>query len=245
VSRRTTSHQNLPLTDELAAVSARMSGLLLSEETVETSLGLLSVIAQETVPGSTGAGVSIVDERGRRSSGSTDDRVRQADALQYDLDEGPCLTAAISRELVRIDDLATDRRWPRWAAAAVDLGLRAVMSAPLVAGDTSLGALKVYAEDPGTFDGHSEQLMLLFSTQAAILVVNVQAHNRAKRLSDTMRRAIHGRDTISMAKGMLMGRNAVDEDTAFGMLLTRSEQAGTTITEAARAIVDSAVRRGR
>jgi GAF domain-containing protein len=233
------------LTDELAAVSARMSGLLLSEETVETSLALLSVIAQETVPGSSGAGVSIVDERGRRSSGSTDDRVRQADALQYDLDEGPCLTAATSRDLVRIDDLTTDGRWPRWGVAATELGLRAIMSAPLVAGDESLGALKVYAEQPGTFDGHSEQLMTLFATQAAILVVNVQAHNRAKRLSDTMRQAIRGRDSISMAKGLLMGRHAVDEDTAFGMLLTRSEQAGTTVAEAARAMVDSAVRRGR
>ena len=240
-----TSNPHLPLADELAAVSARMSGLLLTEETVETSLGLLSVLAQETVPGSTGAGVSLVDEQGRRSSGSTDDRVRQADALQYDLDEGPCLAAATSRELVRIDDLTSDSRWPRWAAAASKLGLRAAMSAPLVAGDVSLGAIKVYAEEPDRFDGHSEQLMTLFAAQAAILAVNVQAHDRAKRLSAAMRQAIHGRDSISMAKGLLMGRNAVDEDTAFGILLTRSEQAGTTVAEAARVLVDSAVRRGR
>lgn len=78
---------NLPLTDELAAVFARMSGLLLSEETVDTALGLLSALAQETVPGASGAGVSMVDEERRRSSGSTDARVREADALQYELDE--------------------------------------------------------------------------------------------------------------------------------------------------------------
>src|SRR4051812_2352857 len=95
--------ERLPLSDELAGVFARMSGLLLSEETVETSLSLLSSLAQETVPGATGAGVSVMDERGRRSSGSTDARVREADRLQYELDEGPCLTAAVSRELVRMD----------------------------------------------------------------------------------------------------------------------------------------------
>ncbi len=39
----------LPLTDELAGVFARMSGLLLSEETVATALGLVSSLARETV----------------------------------------------------------------------------------------------------------------------------------------------------------------------------------------------------
>src|SRR3954467_20789 len=107
--------QRLPLGDELAGVFARMSGLLLSEETVETSLSLLSSLARETVPGATGAGGAVIDERGRRSSGSTDARVREADNLQYELDEGPCLAAAATRELIWIDDLETDGRWPAWA----------------------------------------------------------------------------------------------------------------------------------
>jgi GAF domain-containing protein len=238
-------HQNLPLADELSAVFARMSGLLLSEETVETSLGLLSALAQETVPGSTGAGVTIVDESGRRSSGSTDDRVRQADSLQYELDEGPCLAAAATRKLVRMDDLATDPRWPRWSAGATRLGLRAAMSAPMVAGDVSVGALKVYCDEPDTFDTAGEQRLILFAAQSAIFVANLQTRTRAERLSDGMRRAIRGRDLISMAKGLLMGRNAVDEDTAFRALLARAEQEGTSVTQTAQAVVESAVRRGR
>jgi GAF domain-containing protein len=243
--RTSPSTPNLPLTDELAAVFARMSGLLLSAETVDTALGLLSALAQETVPGSTGAGVSIVDEERRRSSGSTDDRVREADALQYDLDEGPCLTAASTRQLVRIDDLTVDRRWPRWAEAALPLGLRSAMSAPLVAADRTLGAIKVYAEQPGVFDRRSEQLLTLFSAQAAILVGNVQSHERATRLSAGMRGAFRDRDLISMAKGVLMGRNAVDEATAFGILLARCQEEGVTVARAAQAVVDSAARRRR
>jgi GAF domain-containing protein len=237
--------QNVPLTDELSAVFARMSGLLLSEETVETSLGLLCGLAQETVPGATGAGVSIVDERGRRSSGNTDDRVQEADRLQYELDEGPCLTAAATRELVRMDDLATDERWPRWTAAATRLGLRAAMSAPMVAGDVSVGALKVYAEEPGTFDAAAEQRLRLFAAQSAIFVANLRTRERAERLSDGMREAIRGRDAISMAKGLLMGRDAVDEEAAFRALLARAEKEGTSVARTAQVLVDSAVRRGR
>jgi GAF domain-containing protein len=233
------------LTAELSAVFARMSGLLLSEETVETSLGLLSSLAQETVPGSSGAGVSILDEHRRRSAGSTDARVRQADSLQYELDEGPCLAAAVGRELIRVDDLAEDPRWPRWGAAVAPLGLRAAMSAPLVAGDGSMGAIKVYADRPRTFDHHSEQLLTLFSAQAAILVANVQTNERAKRLSEGMRAAFRDRDAVSVAKGILMGRHSVDEDTAFAMLMSRAEQDGTALVRASQGIIDSAGRRRR
>jgi GAF domain-containing protein len=235
----------LPLADELSAVFARMSGLLLSEETVATALGLVSSLAQDTVPGAAGAGVSVIDERGRRSSGSTDARVQQADALQYELDEGPCLAASAGRQVVRVDDLAADSRWPRWSAAVAPLGLRAALSAPLVAGDSSLGAIKVYAERPGTFDDHSERLLALFAAQAAILVANVQTHERARRLSEGLRRAIGTRDLVSTAKGVLMARHGVGEDVAFGMLVARCGEGNGTLPEVARAVVDSAVRRRR
>ncbi|WP_324277610.1 GAF domain-containing protein [Blastococcus brunescens] len=144
------SDQHLPLTDELAGVFARMSGLLLTHETVDTALGILSALARETVPGSAGAGVSIVDGNRRTSSGATDERVREADALQYELDEGPCLSAAVTREVVRIDDMAEDRRWPRWASAALPLGLRATLSAPWWEATPASGPSRSTPSGPGS-----------------------------------------------------------------------------------------------
>ena len=235
----------IPLADELAGVFARMSGLLLSEETVETSLALLSSLAHETVTGSCGAGVSVIEGGRRTAAGSTDERVREADGLQYELDEGPCLAAADLRELVVVDDLHQERRWPRWAAAVVPLGLHAALSAPLVAGDTVLGAIKVYADQPGAFDARGRQLLALFSAQAALLVANLQSAERAKRLSDGMRQAVRDRDLVGMAKGVLIGRHGVDEDAALRMLVARSQQEGILLAGAARAVVDSAVRRRR
>jgi GAF domain-containing protein len=236
---------HLPLTDELAAVFARMSGLLLSEETVETSLGLLSALAHETVPGSCGAGVSVVEGGRRTSAGSTDDRVRAADSKQYELDEGPCLAAASLRELVVVEDLQHDHRWPRWAAEVRPLGLHGALSAPLVAGSTPLGAIKVYSDHPGAFDERSRQLLTLFSAQAALLVANVQSRERARRLSDGMRQAVRDRDVVGTAKGVLVGRHGIDEEAALRMLLARSQEKDVSLAEAARAVVDSAVRRRR
>ncbi|SFF32400.1 GAF and ANTAR domain-containing protein [Blastococcus tunisiensis] len=240
-----TADRHLPLTDELAGAFARMSGLLLTQETVDTALGLLSALAQETIPGSTGAGVSIIDGGRRVSSGATDEQVRRADALQYELDEGPCLAAASLRDVVRIDDLAEEDRWPRWAAAARPLGLRATLSAPLVAGDVSLGAMKVYADRPGVFDAHSEQLLGMLSPQAAVLVANVRSYDRAKRFSEDMRKAVRDRDVVNMAKGVLMGRSNLDEESAAAVLLRQAHTAETTVTAAAHAVLESTARRRR
>jgi AmiR/NasT family two-component response regulator len=100
-------------------------------------------------------------------------------------------------------------------------------------------------DNPGAFDRHSEQLLTLFSAQAALLAANVQTYSRAKRLSEDMRRAMHKRDLIGVAKGVLMGRHAVDEDTALRMLMARSHEDGTGLAEVARAVVDSTARRRR
>jgi hypothetical protein len=51
-----------------------------------------------TLPGTLGAGITLVDENGQRTSAAaTDEHVEHADRLQYELDEGTlsdCLGAA-------------------------------------------------------------------------------------------------------------------------------------------------------
>ncbi|RBY85832.1 transcription antitermination regulator [Blastococcus sp. TF02A-30] len=223
-----------------------MSGLLLTEETVESALGVVAALALDTVPGSVGAGVTVIDHRGRRvSSGSTDPRVEQADALQYEFDEGPCLTAAGRRELVRIDDVATETRWPRWTTAVRSLGVRSTASAPLVAGNRSLGAIKVYGEQPAAFGSHSEQRLSMFAGQAALFVANAQTAERARRLSDDLRGAFRSRDVVNLAKGVLMGKEGVSEEAAFQLLLAHARTQGASVREAAQTVVTAAARRRR
>jgi AmiR/NasT family two-component response regulator len=115
----------------------------------------------------------------------------------------------------------------------------------MVAGDRSLGAVKVYAREPAAFDARAEQVLPLFAAQAAILVANVQSRERAERLTEGLRRAVRSRDVVSMAKGVLMARHGIDEDAAFGMLLGSARQDATELRATAGAIVDSAVRRRR
>jgi len=236
----------LPLAEELSAVFARMSGFLLSQETVATALGLVTSLARDTIPGSVGSGVTLTDPQGRRTTaGASDAIVEVADDLQYALDEGPCLDAWAHRTAVRVDDTATDQRWPRWCAAAYGLGMRSALSAPLVAGDTALGAMKVYGPQPATFDERSTQLLTKFAAQAAILLANVQSFENAGRLSEGLREAMRSRDVIGTAKGILMAREGIDEDAALVLLVSTAPQEHQKLRDVAQRLVDSTARRRR
>src|SRR5919107_635881 len=69
-----TMAQQLPL-DELSTVIARIQGLLLTEEKVNSAVRLLAQAAKESVPGTIGAGVSLLDSRGRRTSSGYTDKI--------------------------------------------------------------------------------------------------------------------------------------------------------------------------
>jgi GAF domain-containing protein len=237
--------QELPLADELAAVFARMSGLLMSEETTSTAVKLVTALATEAIPGAVGAGVTLVDDRGgKTTSGASDPVVEKADSMQYELDEGPCLAAWAQRALVRVDEIGSDGRWPRWSRAVEPLGLRAALSAPLVAGDRSLGAIKVYAQQPRAFDRHAEHLLVMFAAQAAILLANVQSMESARRLSDGLKDALRSRDVIATAKGIVMAREGIAEELALAVLVASAQREHKTLRDTAHALAKSTVRRG-
>jgi GAF domain-containing protein len=123
--------------------------------------------------------------------------------------------------------------------------MRAALSAPLAAGGTSLGAIKVYATEPNAFTERDEHLLTMYAAQAAILLANVQSYHNAQRLSDDLKDALHSRDLISMAKGILMEREATDEETAFAMLVSAAQRERKKLHEVGRALVRSTVRRRR
>jgi GAF domain-containing protein len=237
---------DLPLADELAVVVARMSGLLLSRETVESALELIVASAAEAIPASAGAGVSLIDEEGgRTTAAASDEVVREADDLQYELGEGPCLSAWSRRAVVRVDDLSADGRWPRWGPAAAELGMRAALSAPLFARNSCLGALKVYAGIPGGFSGRDERLLTLFAGQAGVLVANMQSYDDARRISEQFKGVLRDRDVINIAKGALMQREHISEEAAFDMLVGLAESSRQDTADVAMAVLHQALRGSR
>ena len=228
---------------DLTAALAQMAGLVLSRETVDTALHLVTELAKTATAGTMGAAVTVVDEHGKRSRAASDHTAEHADALQYELDEGPCLTAWRTRQPVRIDDTTTDTRWPRWNGAVQQLGVRSMLSTPLLIGSESIGAMKVYAQRPMNYGPADEHIMRLLAGQAAILLANSQSLREARRLSRQLTEALTSRDAVAQATGVLLAEGAASQQEAFAALAAAARESDRSVEDVARAVLSAVMAR--
>ncbi|NMO94092.1 ANTAR domain-containing protein [Actinomycetospora sp. TBRC 11914] len=188
--------------------------------------------AVDTIPGVEGGGISRTEQGTVRSSHATAGDFHELDELQSRLEEGPCITAADDPPpsgIVLAQDLAGDdaHRWPRFAPAAVERGFRSIMSVGLSVAGTRRSALNLYAGAPGVFDASAQLTAGLFGLQAAMLL---HGADHAARLGH----ALETRDLIGQAKGILMERFTVDDDEAFRLLVTSSQDTNMKLVDVAR-----------
>jgi transcriptional regulator with GAF, ATPase, and Fis domain len=228
----------LPLADELAALTVRVADLLLTHDTVEDAVSALAQALKEAIPVTTGAGVSLMDARGRRTStAATDPVVLEADRLQYDLGQGPCLTAWAQQATVNMLDSRVESRWPAWTRAIASMPLRSVVSAPLSTPNGAIGALKVYSAVPGGLDDSAVRMIELLARPAALMLSNVQARDMAQRLSDRLIGALADRDAVRTATGIVMERSGLNLDQALAALITTSRKRNEPLHQLSRDII--------
>ncbi|WP_243653811.1 GAF and ANTAR domain-containing protein [Pseudonocardia endophytica] len=207
---------------------------------VDATLDELVHLAIETIPLVEEGGISRTG-RGTVTSGhATSEGVRRLDELQAELGEGPCVTAADDAPaagIVVADDLAGPdaERWPRFAPGAVREGYRSLMSVQLTLHGPQRSALNLYAHEPGVFDESARLTAGLFGLQAAILLYGTE---HAANLGH----AVTTRDVIGQAKGILMERFTVDDQTAFRMLVNSSQDTNLKLVDVARWLTEQAVR---
>ena len=229
-----------PLEDGLVHSVARASGLLLSDQAVAAVLQLLTSTAAQTVTASCGAGVTLTGPDGEPlTAAGTDPLVEAADALQYELAEGPCLTAWQTRRAIVVHDVAADRRWPAWGAAVAAVGIGSALSSPLVAGDVVVGAMKLYGRQPGAFTEHDVATLAMFAAQCAVLVTSAQTFRRAGELTAEVQALLAQRDVLARATGLIMGRDGLPERTAFAHLTSRAQRDAMSVHDVAAQVLAS------
>jgi len=99
-----------------------------------------------------GAALSVIYDGGlSRSLGSSSVLSGELDELQFTLGEGPCLESASRAAPVLVADLndAVADRWPAFASAAAERGVRAVFALPVAVVGFPIGALDLYRNRPG------------------------------------------------------------------------------------------------
>lgn len=224
---------------ELTTVFAHVQGMLLTEQDAAAAVEQLALVARDLMTSAVGAGASLMDETGERTSTGTTDKIAAgADAAQYELGEGPCLSSWATVSIQRIDDTGVEERWPAWCAAAQALGIRSVLSAPMVFKGASIGALKVYGTAINMFSLEDERRLVLLAGASATLLGVAQGGDAPPRLSGALRRALADRQVVETATGMLMERHNLDLVAARRRLLAVSRRRRQPTADVARHLLD-------
>lgn len=168
--------------------------------------------AVELVPDAAHASLTMRRHGHDSALGSTSATAAEADALQYRLDEGPCVDAIENAEFFRSGDVAHDHRWPMWGPRAAELGIGSVLSIRLLSRGRPMGALNLYGDETGGFaDAEGRDLALIYATHAALALTSA-------RVVTDLETAVTTRHLIGMAQGVIMERYRVGPDEAFAVL---------------------------
>ena len=197
--------------DDPTILASLAESLADTEGVTETIDQIVSFAVQEidTAYG----GITLVKSGGRAYTtvGATHQSVIEADRIQYELRQGPCVDAAADSKIVVSSYLATDERWPDWGPKAAALGFNSVLSAELHARGRRIGALNLYGTAEANFSPEDIALAALFARQGALALGYA-------RSEESLREALETRTVIGQAQGVLMERLAIDTNQAFDYL---------------------------
>ncbi len=155
----------------------------------------------------------------------------ELDILQQHTDSGPCLSAATSQQLMCIDDISDEFRWPEFTTKARELGVGSVICIPLWVCEDVLGTLSLYSRQPAVF-GPYIKATESFAAHSALALATAQLINQ-------LRTALVNRDVIGQAKGILMERYRITPDVAFKRLSAISQDTNRKLFDICRVLTES------
>jgi GAF domain-containing protein len=227
----------LYLSPELLDALQKLSTLVAEESTLEATLQTVVDLTAGTLPGCDSAGVTLHTDGGETTAAASDEFTLEIDRIQYSTEQGPCLQAMRDGKIVRLEAVSEETRWPDFVIRAAEAGFASSLSFPLKV-NGSIGALNIYAKKEHAFDERGLALGEIYSKQAEIALINAHTYRAAKKMAAQLQEAIESRDLIGQAKGILMERESISSDEAFGMLVSASQAANIKVKEIARRLVE-------
>ncbi|CAL9537219.1 GAF and ANTAR domain-containing protein [Streptomyces collinus] len=211
------------LAEALTVASQQLHETLTPHSALRTAVRL----AVHLMPGAEHAGISVI-ERGNklRTLAWTDEVVRSAESRYTGREQHGLWDQLWNNPVAQITDSEADDGWDVLAA----LGLRSALSLRLRADRRRLTVLTAYARKPGAFDEEATRVGRLFSAHVSIALDSATVREQ-------LTEAMHTRDLIGQATGILMERQGIDAAAAFESLVRASQRENVKLRDLARRIV--------
>ena len=216
---------------------------LVDASTVHDVLVRIAAAAETVVPGAELVSITL-----HRPGGPPETPVATAplaatlDELQFELAEGPGIevdrTAGLG--IAGSSDLQADRAFGAWGRRATELGIRSVLGIGLFPRRETArrGALNLYACRAGAFDGAVRDLAVVLAAHAATALAGTIATTAAELRIARLREALHSRDIIGQAKGILMERRGIGEAEASEILHAASRSGNVELARVAARVAE-------
>jgi GAF domain-containing protein len=223
---------------QLADVFVEMADTLVDDFDV---IDFLHVLAERCVQllGVSAAGLLLTDQRGAlQVVAASSERTRLLELFQLQTDQGPCVDCFRTGQPVSVADLPVAGRWPRFTAAAAEVGFAAVHALPMRLRDEVIGALNLFDTTPGPLDGGTLRVGQALADVATIGLLQQRAIHRRDVLTEQLQTALGSRVLIEQAKGVLAERLHLDLADAFTLLRSSARSHNRRLSDLAQAIVD-------
>ncbi len=186
------------------------------------------------------AGLLLIDQRGTlQVVAASSERTRLLELFQLQTDQGPCLDCFRTGRPVSVADLpAATARWPRFTAAAAEVGFAAVHALPMRLREEVIGALNLFDVGAGGLEDEKLRIGQALADVATIGLLQERAIRRRETLAEQLQTALNSRITIEQAKGVLSERLRVDMDRAFALLRDAARSHNLRLSELALGIVN-------
>lgn len=214
-------------------------------ELLDAALQLVVRMVQTVLAGADGVSITL-PRRGRLGTvAASNDVVLEMDHDQYDTGQGPCLDAATQGARFHIPALAAERRWPDFVPRAKQRGIASILSTPLVAAEQSIGALNIYSLTEGAFADHEKDWADTFAAEASTLVATAQAGRSGEGFDEQLLDALHSRQVIAMAQGLVIHRDGGTPAQAYEALREASSASSRPLRIVCEELVMGPVSSGR
>ena len=185
------------------------------------------------------AGLLLTDGQGTlQVVAASSERTRLLELFQLQTDQGPCLDCFRTAAPVSVPDLPAAGQWPRFTAAATEVGFTAVHALPMRLRSDVIGALNLFTTAPGPLDKEKLRIGQALADVATIGLLQQRAIHHRDVLTEQLQTALNTRVLIEQAKGLIAERLHVSLPDAFDILRSSARNRNRRLSDVAQAVVD-------
>jgi GAF domain-containing protein len=222
---------------ELVTAYGQLLNLLMGSPDLDEFLDQVVTLAAQVVTPAAACGLTTRRDGHPFTVANSSDLATQVDEIQYGADEGPCLDALRSGEVVQVDDLSVDERWPQYRPHALVHGVTSSLSLPLPVDKQTIGALNLYSSQVGAFSGPARTHAEAFAGQCAAALTLTLRHSAQSQIQQQLAAALGSRSVIDQAIGILMGQQRCTAAEAFEILRQASQHRNRKLRELAAELI--------